>query len=459
MTSQLKGIESAFDSFLAKGEVTQLQSSTSFSRSRTQQTRYSARRSPKQTASDFSLSKVSSEVKYAQTEILDYFRDLTRTASLQTFLEYFEIFFINHEQNRVPRCLQDEIHCLLRYNSADAFLELLNNVCYVFIDGCFKRKKPNCIPELFTLINKETRCSSLATTSKRRVRNWLNTFRQSNEYQALTIFVPKHKSERQWGDRYQIFSLFSQRNQTSVVDEQYEAKQTLYRYLQNRYKFQLAMFLNKGDVSKTVAQSPANPTLLPATSLRLMHKFLNKQQNGFGQMAQDFLGRSLGKDYASFKMDLVDYLCLNVEGDRHLQWLPRKIRGYLLDLNTEKNSYQVGSHLLKKTCNATVDYFLNPENLKDPSHPFTVLMVQNEFLTLSVLLLKLILISPGSYAHLMLALNKLLAANLDMPQQSNSWLICFLETIRVVMTIGLQNSQWTANMQKLEQSAPSTQVA
>ena len=459
MTSQHKGIESAFDTFLAKGEVTQLQLSPNSFQPKKRLTRNTVRRSPQKISSDFSLTQASSEVKFAQAEILNYFRGLTQKASLQTFLETFEIFFVDHEQNRIPEFLQDEMFRLMRYNSVEAFLELLNDVCYVFIDSCFKRKKPNCIPKLFKLINKNVHCSSRSSTSKRRVSSWLQKFRQSSKYQSLTIFVPKQKSEHQWSDRYQIFSLFSQRNQASIVDEQYEAKQTLYRYLQNRYKFQLAMFLTKGDVSETVAQSPSNPTLLPATSLRLIHKFLNKQRKNFGQMAQDFLGRSLGKDYASFKMDLVDYLCLNVEGDRHLQWLPRKIRGYLLDVNTEKNNFQVGSHLLKKTCNATIDYLLNPENLKDPSHPFTVLMVQNEFLTLSVLLLKLILISPGSYAHLMLALNELLAANLNMPQQTNSWLICFLETMRVVMTIGLQNSKLTADTHKIGQANLSTQVA
>ena len=146
--------------------------------------------------------------------------------------------------------------------------------------------------------------------------------------------------------------------------------------------------------------------------------------------------------YGDFKKALVDYLLTSIGGDRRLKWLPEKLEQHLAELYSEKNGVSVGHHLITKTCNEIIQYLLNPESFADPTHPFTLLMIQREFLSLSIILLKLVLISPRSYGQLIMSLNELMDQHRHKSHDECEWLTGLLETMQVILTLGVNESQY-----------------
>ncbi|MGB2924013.1 MAG: hypothetical protein WBB82_01820, partial [Limnothrix sp.] len=124
------------------------------------------------------------------------------------------------------------------------------------------------------------------------------------------------------------------------------------------------------------------------------------------------------------------------------KWLPEKINQFLITRYSHKNKISVGNHLIAKTCDELIYYLLNAENLQNPSHPFTLLMIEQEFLSLSVLLMKLVLISPRSYRTLILSLSELIDHFCDKREAECAWLTSFIETIQVVLTLAVKEAQY-----------------
>ena len=102
----------------------------------------------------------------------------------------------------------------------------------------------------------------------------------------------------------------------------------------------------------------------------------------------------------------------------------------------------MGHHLITKTCDEIIQYLLNPESFADPTHPFTLMMIQREFLSLGIILLKLVLVSPRSYGQLISSLNELIYQHRNKSQEDCEWLTGLLETVQVILTLGVQESQY-----------------
>jgi hypothetical protein len=167
-----------------------------------------------------------------------------------------------------------------------------------------------------------------------------------------------------------------------------------------------------------------------------------KKGNSYQAMADSFLAETGKATYGEFKEQLSAHLLLSITGDRRLKWLPEKISKFLVTRYPGKDEIIVGHHLVTKTCDELIAYLLDAENLQDPTHPFTLLMIEQEFLSLSILLLKLVLISPRSYGQLMQSLNELIRHFSPKPQEECEWLISFLETMQVILTLAVQESQY-----------------
>jgi hypothetical protein len=177
------------------------------------------------------------------------------------------------------------------------------------------------------------------------------------------------------------------------------------------------------------------------TTLKLLQKVVVNRGISYEAIAKKFRSETAQLSYGEFKDALSRYLLLSLTGDRRLKWLPGKLEPYLLGLETRKDNIQVGEHLITKTCNSLINYLLKPANLKDPSHPFTLLMMQGENLSLSILLLKLVLLSPRSYGTLMQALDELIRNYADQEEAECEWLISLVETMQVILTLGMKESQ------------------
>lgn len=202
------------------------------------------------------------------------------------------------------------------------------------------------------------------------------------------------------------------------------------------------MFLSKGCDGAQHDEKAHNPTLIHTSTLKLIQKVVIKRDQGYTQMAEGFLSLHEHDSYSDFKRALAKYLLTSIGGDRRLKWLPKKLEQHLTELYSEKNSVTVGHHLITKTCDEIISYLLNPESFADPTHPFTLLMIQREFLSLSIILLKLVLISPRSYGQLMSSLNDLIQHNSHKEKAECEWLVGLLETMQVILTLVVNEGQY-----------------
>ncbi|MGK7888099.1 MAG: hypothetical protein AB4042_02115 [Leptolyngbyaceae cyanobacterium] len=87
-----------------------------------------------------------------------------------------------------------------------------------------------------------------------------------------------------------------------------------------------------------------------------------------------------------------------------------------------------------RTANRVIEY-LTTEKQGKPSTIAQLLLAQGRALTLAVLLLKVIMISPKSQAYLEACVGNLVEYHQTLSEEDCQWLIQFLEVLRVTFTI------------------------
>lgn len=361
--------------------------------------------------------------------LINYFLKLAEQASLETLLDHINFLFIHYDPAQLDLNLQQSICCVVI--SPEQFTDLLTDYCYIFINTCFKRKKLNYLQNLADLLQFDLELSSGSLPLIRRFHHGMSHFKSSVQFSILQLFFTHHSpSSHHWSERYKSLKLLAIAHDPTVSEHQRHASEKMYQALKNRYKFQLAMYLTKREKIES-----DNPSLIHPTTLQILNKLIHKREHTYTQAAAQFLAKIDQFDFASFKEELSIYLLSSISGDRRLKWLPEKINQHLFNLYPQKNHLPIDEHLKTKTVDALVRHLIHPKNLQDPNHPFTLLMIQQDCISLSILLLKLILIAPQSYTNLLLSLNLLLTFYSEKPQDEAPWLVSFLETFQVIFTL------------------------
>ena len=383
------------------------------------------------------------EIIESSQTILTFFIAQSKEASTDAFLKSFEDYFIYHDSESIPSELHQATYHLLVSSRTSESIHLLNRCAFLFVNSCLKSKQTQYIGKLIQLFKNAKALPSHASLATQKFRDWLNGYMMSRQYQLLQVFSPQFSSVvPSWGDRYICFSLMAQTFDPETPIEQRQASQMLYQFLKNRYRFQLVMYLTKGCDAAPNEKAMPNPTKINTTTLKLIQKLVLKKGKSYQMMADEFLAETNKATYGEFKDQLSAHLLLSITGDRRLKWLPEKIKKFLITRYPSKNEIAVGHHLITKTCDELIAYLLDAENLQDPTHPFTLLMIEREFLSLGILLLKLVLVSPRSYGQLMQSLNDLTLHFSHKPETECEWLMGFLETMQVILTLAVQESQY-----------------
>ena len=283
--------------------------------------------------------EVPEEVVEANRDILNFFVKQSKTTSITSLLDDFETFFINHDPNEIPQSLNHSVYQLLVYNCTSDFIYLLNRCSFLIVNLCLKNKQTKNIEKLIGLFQERSHLASNASLATRKFRDWVDSYMSSRQYKILELFSPNSKfHQKSWHDRYIRLTLLSQTFDIDIPIEQRQACQFLYQFLQNRYKFQLVMYLTKGgEAAENKAKAKvANPTLIHPSTLKLIHKVVVKRGEGYPQMAEAFLEQHEHDIYGDFKKALVEHLLASIGGDRRLKWLPKKLEQHLDELYSEK---------------------------------------------------------------------------------------------------------------------------
>jgi hypothetical protein len=158
--------------------------------------------------------------------------------------------------------------------------------------------------------------------------------------------------------------------------------------------------------------------------------------------------------YNKFKRSFIKYLFYGFEKSDILESLEIYIADYV-ELLYERHDEEVWTpHLLLRTCNRIIEY-LTTETQGKPSRIFSLLAIQGECLTLAVILLKII--CKNSYIHLEASIGYLIQYYENQSESDCQWLITFLETLKLIMTIYAENIRY--NLVSIEANQPKVQTS
>ncbi len=275
----------------------------------------------------------------------------------------------------------------------------------------------------------------------------------SNDYQELKIFNSRfNRDKSRWSNRYASYLLTSQSLDSGKPREQREVAKFISQQIKDKFKIDLVIYTARSQLLNYPVTTYKNPTSLGDDVLYLIKKILiSKGYFSYSSLANIFLNQTQGLFYKDLKNSLVNYLFFYLENSININLLQEKIFIYLASLYQFHDEEKWDSNLLLRTCNRLLEYLIT-ETQGKPSQVFTLLVTQGNHLTLAIILLKIILISPNSSNYLETCIADIIRYYENEPESECQWLINFLETLQIILTIYADNVCY--NLVSIEANQP-----
>lgn len=377
-----------------------------------------------------------------QDTICNFFIQSTKTNPPDLVLKKFDNLFISQIQREHPE-IYHALYSLVRLNQEPIFRSTLKRCCYILINNWNAARNQQYREELIQLFSKLPEENKNLPTAQQRLKKWLKNFFYSEDYQELSLMVSKYSDrDARWSNRYASYLLASQYLDYKKPPEQRQAARDLSHQLKEQFNYDLAMYTARSQLAVTSAIPYQNPTALGDDVRSLIQKILAKRGKFSNpSLANIFLKQVDGFIYKQFKRSFFKYLIYSLENHEILESSGISLSGYITLLYQEHNEKKWDSHLLLRTCNRVIEY-LTIEKPDRPSTVFTLLAIQGQAYTLTLLLLKIILISKNSYTHLEACIGYLIQFYEHYPESDCEWLISFLETVKVTLAIYVENVRY-----------------
>lgn len=283
----------------------------------------------------------------------------------------------------------------------------------------------------------------------RQLRTWLMHFIQSPDYRDLCLFAFRHgvlTAEDSWVDRYYTYRLASQAVNPHNPVEQRHAAQIAAAQLKQQFKFALAIYTARCQVTMKVGKEqtnhPRNPTQLGDEVLWLV-KTIVAQQGQFRHktLARLFLQEAKDVNYQTLKTGLMSYITYSAGSQPFTQAVRSKLMAKLTHFQVDRDGDPVNQQLLVSTCEYLIDCF-TCEDGESPAALFHLFQVQGLPLTLVMVLLKLVLIVPQSRMHLESRLAQLIQHYSVLHSEACQSFITFLEVLQVAFAICCEDIEY-----------------
>ena len=151
------------------------------------------------------------DVQQAQQTIYDFLLDIVKDWSAEDVLEEFKGLFLQHHEtvsaNTIPA-----LYAILFSNNEREFHNTLKRSCYILINNLEVAREYGAIRGLIQLFADPTiRKLSISPTIKR-LRQWLQRFVDSDDFQDLKLFVANrfNNEDPNWSKRYKAYLLAPQ---------------------------------------------------------------------------------------------------------------------------------------------------------------------------------------------------------------------------------------------------------
>ncbi|MGD2180636.1 hypothetical protein [Lusitaniella coriacea] len=383
--------------------------------------------------------------------ICHFFISAVRQYSPQRVLQYFKnIFFL--QRHSLNGAVEQALLDLVAFDRKEEFLNTLNRSCYILINNWSASKEKIYHSKLLVELLPEAGYIDPKNCSfTQKIKTWLKIFVENEQYQTLQSLIAQdvvseklstssQGAEKQWTNRYSYYLVKHQANNTSNIKEHRAAAKSLSKQIKEQFKFDLAMYFVYSQLSAPKKQVRKNPTTLTPEILNLIQKTLSGRKNlNYKNLANIFLKQVEGIRYKDLKKSILNYLKYSLHKQNILPtWLEAGLSEFLATLYEEHDERPWDDYLLLRTCNRLIEYLTKP-NFSNPSNPATILAVQKNYLTWTVVVLKILLICNDSYNHLIACMVDLIQQNEARSMSECQWLIRFLDTLNVVLAIAYEN--------------------
>ncbi|MDV3351079.1 hypothetical protein QGP82_20400 [Leptothoe sp. LEGE 181152] len=376
------------------------------------------------------------DVQQAQQTIYDFLLEIVKDWPSTDVLEEFRGLFLQHQET-VSTNTAPALYSILFSNNKQEFHNTLKRSCYILINNWEVAREYGAIRNLIQLFTDPTiRKVSLSPTIKR-LRHWLQSFVDSEDFKDLKLFVQNRFSNEapHWSRRYTAYLLAPQYIDTSNPLEQREAARALSQRLRDKFKFDLAMYTAHFPKATAQRERRVNPTMLGDSALRVIRALVAKRgMFSHRNLARIFQQQTQGLTYGSYKNSLVEYLLFSAIKTDFVVTLETRLQKKLNGLYVKFNHQPLDASLALLTSNRVIDYLMT-EDEETPSSLFSLLLTNGRPLTLAIVLLKLLLISPSSHPYLDARIADLIRYYEQFPREECQWIINFLEIYGVTLAI------------------------
>jgi hypothetical protein len=391
-----------------------------------------------------------------QETICTFFLSHVRKKSPDWLLQQFDNLFISQAE-KVPAEIHHALYAIISLNQKDIFNSTIIRSCYILINNWSAARYYQHIQQLiqlFAQVPEVPKNQEILSPTQQRLRNWLKDFFHSKDYQELNLFVSKYTNREKscWSNRYASYLLTAQYLDPNKPIEQREAAKLVAHQLKEQFKLDLAMYTAYTPQVAASIKRYQNPTVLGTEVLRLMQTILTKRgMFSYINFANIFRKQVEGIAYKKLKESFLKYLLFSLEKCELIELIEIYTSEHLDLLYQRYENQTWDSYLLLRTCNRTIE-FLTTQTKGKPSKIFSLLVIQGKSLTLSILLLKIILVSKNSYIHLESCIGYLIQYYEDESESECQWLISFLEVLKITLTVYAENIRY--NLVSVETEQP-----
>jgi hypothetical protein len=396
-----------------------------------------------QKASFVKLDKLAQNLSLPQAQeiISCFFLDEVKTSAPEEVLETFKYLFIEPTPavNSIPR---QALEYIASVDQEKTFIHTFKRSIYILVNNWTATRQDQYIKKLVRLLSVSLEAQPASSVTLKRLKLWRGNFVHSQHYKELKIFISKFDNQDHWSDRYSSYLLVEQAVDAKKPRQQREAARIRCEQLKEQFKFDLAMYTARCPLAASQQNTLPNPTILGDEVVHLIQRILQKRGTfSYTSLAKIFINQTQDLCYSDFKQSFLNYLLFFLDNPGLANTIKTQLSKQLEVLYESYEEKTWDNHLLLRTCNRVIEYFTTTNN-KSPSSLFILLATHDNALTLTILLLKIVLLCPSSYTHLECCIAKLIQHYESVPESDCRWLIKFLEVLKVTLTMYTDNVQF-----------------
>lgn len=377
---------------------------------------------------------------HCQQTIYSFFIEIVNQWDADKVIDEFEQIFLYLSSSSYSDNIQ-ALNWILIEKDENLFQETLKRCFYILINNWNISRNHEASQKLvYTVETSIEKTKTYISPTINCLRKWLYNFIQTPDYQTLRNCALSHTQS--WTHRYESYLLSPSALNPDVPQKQRKAALKLAKEIQEKYKFDLAMYVTRSESPTAFSDLNKNPTKLGKYVITVIKKALSTQQMiSYERQAKLFIEQTQGINYSDFKLALLNYLMLSPERQYPISYIRDRFCQKLDKLESAYSHKLIDRSIISRLSQQLIQV-LTTENDREPSRCFCLLNSQANHLILVILLLKLVLISRATQNYLEQKIASLIRYYQGLEEEKCQKFIQFLEIFNLIFTLFTTNVQF-----------------